>query len=143
MLSIHFGELKGEIKHPDSYFDNVFEDTWFDDPFVKAMVLSVDRTEVISAFNMVSPVLGGINYNSLSTGVKNLILAYKLNVVIDASFCGDNCAQWILKIAEQKDLTISLYNIMAFECDFKAYILNNGKHISTYKEYVLEAVALL
>lgn len=143
MLNIHFGELDGEVKFPDSYFDNTFEDEWFDDPFVKSMVLSIDKTEVISAYNMISPVLGGINYKSLSTGVKNLILAYKTDCIIDASYCGDNCAKWLLKIAEMKDLVIVLYNIMGFECDFTAKILNNNKIIHTYKDYVIEGALLL
>lgn len=143
MLSIHFGELAGEVKFPDSCFDNTFEDEWFDDSFVKSMVLDVDKTEVISAYNMISPVLGGINYKSLSTGVKNLILAYKTDYIIDASYCGDNCAKWLLKIAEMKDLTITLYNIMGFDCDFTAKILNNGKITNTYKDYVIEGALLL
>ena len=37
--------------------------------------------------------------------------------IFNASVCGDNCAKWILKIAESKDLTINLRHIMEFGDD--------------------------
>jgi hypothetical protein len=60
--------------------------------------------------------------------------------VINASKCGDNCAKWILEIAKRKKLTISLHNIMDFQVDFNARILNNNRYIRTYKQYVHVAV---
>lgn len=142
MLKIHFGTLSGEIKHPSGYFDLTYDDDWFEDTFVKQMVLDVDKTEVISANNMISPVLGNINSSKISGGVKNLILAYKTDNIIDASHCGDNCAKWFLKIGAQKDLTITLYHIMQFfdvtntNASMDAVILNNNTRIYTYQEYL-------
>lgn len=136
MLKICFGGLPNEIKKPSMYFDNVYEDEWFEDPFVRAMVSDVDKSEVVSANLINSPVLGPISCTILSGGVKNLILAYKTDNIIDASHSGDNCAKWILEIAKQKDLTITLYHIMQFKCDFTAYILNKKRMIHTYDEYV-------
>ena len=34
--------------------------------------------------------------------------------IFNASACGDNCASWILKIAQKKDLTIRLGYLMYF-----------------------------
>lgn len=52
--------------------------------------------------------------------------------VFNASVCGDNCAKWILQIAEQKDLTINLRHIMDFGDEpFAAKILNTGEIVQT------------
>lgn len=57
--------------------------------------------------------------------------------VFNASACGNNCAKWILKIAESKDLTINLRHVMDFgDGDFNARILNNGIVVNSMKEYV-------
>ena len=37
--------------------------------------------------------------------------------IFNASVCGDNCAKWILKLGEQKDLTINLRHVMRFGKD--------------------------
>lgn len=48
--------------------------------------------------------------------------------IFNASACGDNCAKWILKIAEKKDLTINLRHRMDFGKDgFQIKILNTGE----------------
>ena len=57
--------------------------------------------------------------------------------VFNASACGDNCAKWILKISEQKDLTINLRHIMDFgNGDFQAKILNTGEIVRNMSEFV-------
>ena len=52
------------------------------------------------------------------------------------SNCGDNCAKWILRIAEKKDLTVYLQHIMHFEGTFKIQIMNTGKIVCNPAEYV-------
>lgn len=92
MLKIDFmGKKIKDIGYPDDYFVAEYYDEWFDDPIVKQMVKDIDKSEVYGANNIISPVLGPINCMQLSTGVKNLIIAYKTDEVIDASYCGDNC----------------------------------------------------
>lgn len=87
------------------YFDGVFEPEWFDDPLVKEMVKDVDDSEVVGPYLIISPVLGPIAPTHLSGGVKVLILLLKdPNFIYNISNCGDNCAKWILKIAEEKAL---------------------------------------
>lgn len=143
MLKILFGFLENRISNPKTYFDLTFKTSWFEDDLVKEMVLDVDKSKVISANNIISPVLGGINYKSLSGGVKNLILAYKQDRPIDASFCGDNCAKWLLEIGKIKDISIELHHIMVFPNDIEAIMLNSGHKVSNYKEYLYEAVDYL
>lgn len=90
-----------------AYFDNVYEDEWLEDDFVKEMIRDVDHSEVLTPHIIESPVLGAITPKELSGGVKVLILMLKDDSFIyNMSNCGNNCAKWVLKIAEKKDLTV-------------------------------------
>jgi hypothetical protein len=130
-----------------AYFDNVYEDEWIEDEFVKEMIQDVDHSTVISAHIIESPVLGAITPKELSGGVKVLILMLKDDSFIyNMSNCGNNCAKWILKIAEQKDLTVYLQHILRFEGEFEIKIMNTGKIVHNGAEYVrglLEAEGVL
>jgi len=121
-----------------SYFDNVYEDEWIEDPFVKEMIQDVDSSTVISAHIIESPILGPITPKELSGGVKVLILMLKDDsFVYNLTNCGNNCAKWVLKIAEQKDLTVYLQYMIRFEGKFEIQIMNTGKIVHNRKEYVL------
>lgn len=121
-----------------SYFDNVYEDEWIEDDFVKEMIADVDKSTVVSAHVIESPVFGAITPQGLSGGVKVLILMLKDDsFVYNMSNCGNSCAKWILKIAEQKDLTVYLQHILRFEGDFEIQIMNTGKIVHNTQEYVL------
>lgn len=57
--------------------------------------------------------------------------------VFNASACGDNCAKWILKIGQEKDLTINLNHIMNFgEDSFEAKILNTGEVVHDMLDFI-------
>lgn len=121
-----------------SYFDNVYEDEWIEDPFVKEMIQDVDSSTVISAHIIESPILGPITPKELSGGVKVLILMLKDDsFVYNLTNCGNNCAKWVLKIAEHKDLTVYLQYMIRFEGEFEIQIMNTGKIVHNRKEYVL------
>ena len=72
MLKIYLGEMKGAIYHPPTYFDNCYEDEWLTTPLAKEMIRDVDRSEVISAHLIDSPVLGPIppNQNVAADGIR-------------------------------------------------------------------------
>lgn len=137
MLKIWYYDGVDYLNDAPSYFDNVYEDEWMEDPFVREMIQDVDRSSVISAHIIESPVLGAITPRDLSGGVKVLILMLKDDsFVYNLSNCGDNCAKWVLKIAEKKDLTVYLQHIMKFEGDFEIQIMNTGKIARNPAEYV-------
>ena len=118
MLSIYFGEYSGEnyIENPDLYFDNTYEDEWLRDERSIEMVKDVDRSELVSPNLVVSPVLGSIPVSRLSGGVKTLIqVAHDSGHVYNASACGDNCAKWLLKLGQEKDILVRLGHMMHFE----------------------------
>lgn len=147
MLKIWYYAGVEYMKDAPSYFDNVYEDEWLEDPFVKEMIEDVDSSKVINAHIIESPVLGAITPKELSGGVKVLILMLKDDsFVYNMSNCGNNCAKWILKIARKKDLVVYLRHIMHFEGEFEIQIMNTGKIVHNRKDYVeglFEAEALL
>lgn len=139
MLSIIFGDADNTIYHPPTYFDNTYEDNWITDPLSVEMIKDVDKSEVVGPHLIQSPILGPISTKELSGGVKTLILMAfdETGKIFNASACGNNCAKWILKIAESRDLTINLRHVMDFgDGDFYARILNNGIVVNSMKEYV-------
>ncbi len=146
MLKIWYYGGTEYMNDAPSYFDNVYEDEWIEDEFVKEMILDVDHSVVVSAHIIESPVLGAIIPKELSGGVKVLILMLKDDSFIyNLSNCGNNCAKWVLKIAEQKDLEVYLQHIIRFEGEFEIRIMNTGKIVHNPAEYVeglLEAEAM-
>lgn len=69
-----------------------------------------------------------------------MLIAYDHSKVFNASTCGDNCAEWILKIAEKRKIVINLRHLMDFgEGEFKIRVLNTGKIVRNMGDLVSEA----
>lgn len=138
MLNVFFGDMPEAVYNTAVFFKNDYEDEWITDPFVKEMIRDVDRSEVIDSGIIDSPVLGKIPPLGLSGGVKTLILVkFEPEKVFNASTCGDNCAKWLLNIAEEEDRTVNLRHIMDFgESVFEIRILNNGTVVHNMTELV-------
>ncbi len=129
MLNIYYGNMPEAIYNTSVYFDNTYEDEWITDPLTVAMIKDVDKSDVVSPHLIESPVLGGIPVTGISGGVKTLILVNHdtSGHIFNASTCGDNCAKWLLKIGEMKDVTINLRHMMKFsKRKFTIRVLNNG-----------------
>ena len=138
MLKIFYGDMKEAIYNTAAYFKYDYEDEWITEPFVKEMIKDVDQSIVLENGVIDSPVLGKIPPLGLSGGVKTLILvAFEKDKIFNASTCGDNCAKWLLKIAENEDRTINLRHLMRFEAEpFNIRILNTKQIVHTMEELV-------
>ena len=139
MIKIYIGDKKEAVYHHPTYFDNMYEDEWITNPLSVEMIFDVDKSKVVGAHLIESPVLGPISPKALSGGVKTLMLmAFDENDrVFNASVCGDNCAKWIMQIAENKDLTINLRHIMDFgEGKFEAKVLNTNQIVHNMQEFL-------
>ena len=138
MLHVYYGDMKEAVYNTSAYFKNHYEDAWIVDPMVKEIIRDVNHSEVIDSGVIDHPVLGKIPPLSLSGGVKTLILVkFEPDVVFNASTCGDNCARWFLKLAEQEDRTINLRHLMNFGKDsFELHILNTNQAVHSMKELV-------
>lgn len=106
--------------------------------YKKEMILDVDKSIVLGNAVIDSPVLGKISPTALSGGVKTLILIKnEPDKIFNASTCGDNCAKWILKIAENRDVTTNLRHLMNFgKGPFEIRILNTNQIVHDRKELV-------
>lgn len=112
------------------------------------MIADIDRSTVIDRGVIDSPVLGKIPPVGLSGGVKTLMLIEnRPDKVFNATNCGNNCAKWLFKIAEKKDVTINLRYLMDFGNEkFTIYVLNTNQivhcmqDISFLKKYVRKEV---
>lgn len=138
MLNIYYGRMPQAVFNTAVYFKNAYEDEWITDPVAREMILDVDKSVVLDSAVIDSPVMGKIPPVSLSGGVKTLILMKnERSKIFNASTCGDNCARWILKLAEDEDLTINLRHLMDFgDGAFDICIMNTQQVVHSMKELV-------
>ena len=139
MLNVYLGKMDEAVYYPPVYFDNRYEDEWIIDKRSIEIIRDVDKSDVVSAHLIESPVLGPISPKDLSGGVKTILLMLfdETGRIFNASACGDNCAKWILKIAESKNLTINLRHIIEFgDGEFEMKILNTGEIVHNMPEFV-------
>ena len=141
MLSIYFGEMPDAIYNTNVYFNNTYKDSWITKRLTKDIIKAVDNSDVIDEKNIMSPIFGNMSPKKLSGGVKTLILiSCDKEKVFNASTCGDNCAEWILKIAEERKVVINLHHLKDFgEEPFRIKILNTDKIVKNMAELVFEA----
>ena len=75
------------------------------------------------------------NYNTTSNQTY-----YDKTKIFNASTCGDNCAEWILRISEDRKTVINLRHLMDFgKGEFKIKVMNTGKVVKNMQELVSEA----
>lgn len=109
MLKLFFGYDRNAILNVDTFFNNTYEEEWIIDPFVSKIIKSVDGSQVKDKVCIISPVLGQIPPEKLSGGVKALILMDKYDdFYTDLIVFGSNCEDFILEIAQKKDICASL-----------------------------------
>ena len=145
MLNVYFGDMPDAIYNTALYFRNVYQDAWITDSMSREIILDVDKSTVVSANLIESPVLGPISPVMLSGGVKTLLLIkHEKKQVFNASTCGDNCAKWILQLAENRKLVINLHHVMDFgPDDFKIKVLNSGVIAHNMSELIRESIPYL
>ena len=121
-----------------------YKDKWITTELSRKMIRDIDKSEVLSETLIQSPIFGPMPPTQLSGGVKTLMLiAYDRNHIFNAHNCGDNCAKWILKIAQmRKDrIVINLRHLMDFgEGEFKIRVMNTNKIVRNMAELTLQAV---
>lgn len=141
MLNVYFGDMPESIYNTNIYFNNTYKDNWITKQLSIEMIKAVDHSDVIDEKTIYSPIFGNMSPKKLSGGVKTLMLiAYDRTKVFNASTCGDNCAEWILKIAEKRKIVINLRHLMDFGTgEFKIKVLNTGKIVKNMGDLVLEA----
>ena len=147
MLNIQFGEMPEAIYNTAVYFKNTYQPKWLNDPFAQQMIEDVDRSHVVGEQVIESPVFGMITPLQLSGGLKTLLLIANDKSgkhVFNASTCCDNCAKWLLVMAQNRKVLINLRHMMDFGKEpFKIRVVNTGKIVTTMAELLAEAGELI
>ncbi len=135
------GELPKEYEgHVSDYFDDVYEPEWFSEEIVKQIIWEIDETKMIGegvSVNLYNEILGNIPPQYLSSGCKGLILLYKEGIKINGDRLGDNCIPLLLKIASVRDVYISLSHTPKFPDKFNAIIINDGREIHSFRDFII------
>jgi len=145
VLNVFFGDMPDAIYNISVYFKNTYKDSWIIKDQSKAIIKDIDKSNVLDASRIESPIFGIMAPPQLSGGAKTLLLiANDKNHVFNASNCGDNCAGWLLTIAENEKVTVNLRHLMDFgKGPFKIKVVNTGKIVKNMAELVLEAGELV
>lgn len=115
------------------YFDNVYENSWFEDNIVKDIIFDTDKSK-IDGLCVLSPVLGSISVEKLSGGCKVLILMYKLDdFVVNLTWLSENCEDWLIKISNLKNIKVVMtgYDLHFIGKELNFRCLNDGELIRT------------
>lgn len=151
MLHIYFGKPNDSVYRVADYFYVNFDPIWFEDEMVKEIIRDIDKTEVLGENALLSPVLGYITPDDLSSGTKGLILLLKIpDITVHSTNFGDNCAKWILKIGDLKDCRVSVSHSLYFmygrdkvDTSMTMVIDNDNSVIHTYREYIVKDLEFL
>lgn len=114
---------------------------WLNQEKVKEIIKDIDNTIAVKDSYLESPVFGAMSPDRLSTGCKGVILLQVLDDInLYATRCGDNCVPQILRIAQEKDIRITLHHYMKFPEEFpcKVVMAESGKVIKGMEEFERE-----
>lgn len=112
MLNVIYGRENADtsrfILNSRLYFDEHMKESWFDDKFVLEMIKGVDGAVRVTQDFFKDRYNKSILARMLSTGVKTLCCMYYDDGSHDfyASAMGDNCIDYYMKMARQRDITL-------------------------------------
>ena len=129
MLHVIFG--REEIGEKNYVLDNrIFfrrnkKPEWFEDDFVKEFLYEIDGSKVIAQEALLDYRGRGISTEMISTGCKSLCCIYYCykDHIFNGSLMGDNCIPFLMRIAENHDVTIVLEHYV----DFPEQYFRTGK----------------
>lgn len=139
MLDIYFDDgtanLENVIINPMKYFDVKRKPDWFNDEFVKKMILDVDNAKAVQDEFILGCEGRAITPLHLSGGVKTLICIYEMpDKFWYGSSMGDNCCESLAAIARMADIKILLRHFMDIPDDCEDVLYVKGKKV-TIEEY--------
>ena len=128
MLRIHFGSLPKEIYNTEVYYENQYDKEWVMDEFARRVIRDIDASEVLSPDVISNDIFGSFASTELSAGVKTLLLIKNMpNKIFNISNCGDNCAKYLLELAKDQNIKVTLHHTMDFGNDFAVQVVNDRR----------------
>ncbi len=146
MLKIFFGEHPDEIYNTEVYYANQYDKNWVMDPFAQKIIREIDSSTVIAPDVIQNDVFGSFSSTELSSGVKTMLLIQNQpNRIFNISNCGDNCAKYLLELAQKRDIKVCLHHVMQFDEPFSVKIINEGRRkiITDPMEYLMLGIQYL
>lgn len=145
-LTVYFGHLDDELYYVDSYFDNCYEESWFSSDLAKRIMKEIDRVYECNGLSFTAkhfvdglPVV--LSPDKLSSGTKALLIMLNTDEpFVCASRCGDNCIPFLLEIAHQKPISITINNSFSPQPDFTFFSVNDNKIYNTYEDFVFRVI---
>lgn len=141
MLKIIIGFPSKAIPGYTGFIGSVFlSEKCVETDISKRIVKEIDKSEVISANSIISPVLGNIGYPKLSGGAQCLIILANTNEIVPLHFMGDNCFSILHELSIDRDIIVSTGDIRdLFSWGFEeVYIINSGRTIHNVIEFSQE-----
>ena len=141
-LHVFFGHKDDELYYVDSYFDSCFEDAWLQSELAQNILHSIDRAVSIngSAITILDiltkqPVV--IAPAQLSSGTKALLILLNTDEKdVCVSRCGDNCMPFLIDIARQKEVYVTINNSFRPIPDFSFVAENDGRVYHRYEDFL-------
>ena len=128
MLKIFFGSHKEEIYNTEMFYENQYDPDWIMDDFGKKVIKDIDDSEVISPDVIRNGIFGSFASTELSAGVKTLLLIRHFpRKIFNISNCGNNCSKYILELAKDRDITVTLHHAMDFGREFEVKVINDKR----------------
>lgn len=138
MLTIIRGTCKNIIMNPVAYFDISFHPRYLTQKWAKEIIYDVDKSKLVGTNLVLSPVFGPMAPSKLSGGTKALLVASaNRDKIFNVTTCGENCAKWFVKLAEDDDIKIGLQYTMEFKEPFKIKFDKTNKVYTTWKDLLI------
>ena len=139
-------DMKQLLYDIDSLFMLEYSDDWFSDKKVVDIATKIDNVEHIKDSLFYKKQYGTFGPESLSSGAKSLILAFKADLsgyYFKLSSLGDNCFSILSEIGNKRDVAFYVDCVPALkdnECKF--VVEETGKVISTALEFAKECALI-
>lgn len=132
------------ISDPEVWFDHNSGEQYITGDMERQMILDIDKSEVVSNYNIISPIFGGMPPSDLSGTVKTLILVKNdPDHIFNGSYMGNLAVPWLLKIGNLCDRTVRFGYLPEFKEPFKIRIDNNDKIVTTWDDLIWDALKYL
>lgn len=126
---------------PTLWFDYQGGSRYITGDLERQIIKSIDDADVLDNQAIKQAYAGVLAPSMLSGTSKTLILANnEPGIYVNGDFVGNNGYSWLIHLAEEKDLYLRAGSIMHFYLDFPAHIINTNNYISTWDEFLDEAV---
>lgn len=144
MLHLSVKDIRQEIIH-SAWYDNALDTELMASDFSKYVVKKIDKSNLVSPYNVISPVLGSISTRMISGGAKVLICIKYTDIIFKLSQMGENCYSILAEICREKDVTmiadipVRLFHFGDFD---KIHFLDDDSYVTSELDYLTKYIGL-